>query len=639
MSPKQQIHISDESRLIHARLADRETEIALLKEISDALSSQLNLEKLLDMVAERARSLIDAETLLIPLLDKDCEQYTYRAGCGKNSDEIVGESLPIDFGVCGWVWKHKRAWWQGVLDELSETERNKWEKEAGSLILVPLIGKNHFLGGIAGINKSIGGDFDKRDLDLLSIFASQVSIAIENATSYDKIERQKQKAEEYQAELAELNARLLTANKELETLALRDPLTGIANRSLLHDRLEQTLRQARRNETSASIIIVDLNHFKDINDTLGHDTGDKLLRLVSDRLSRLIRETDTIGRLGGDEFGIIMPETTSSEAFDFCQSIATSLLDSIQFGEQRLSIGASFGVASYPEHGDDIHELLKRSDIAMYLAKKTMQHCAIYDPEKDVHSPERLNLMSDIREAVVENQFELYYQPKINIADGMITGVEALARWPGSASKHAPDLFIPIMEQTSLIYRFSEWVVETAIKQSIEWSRNNYSLEVSVNLSAFNLRDPEFTDLVLSLIKTAGFDPRNLVFEITESAVMGDHRQIACTIENLMSHGVRFSIDDFGTGYSSLTHLKNLNVSELKIDKSFVTSMIDNPDDEVIVKSIIDLGRNLGLKTVAEGVETESILNRLRELKCDMYQGFLVSPAVTAGEIEQLLSR
>lgn len=623
-------------QLIQTELHEREREIALLKEIADAVTSQLKLGKVFEMVAERARTLIDSETLLIPLLDQNCEQYTYRAGCGKNADEIIGESLPLDFGVCGWVWKHKKPWWRGVLEELSESERNRWEKEAGTMILVPLIGKHHFLGGIAGINKVGGGDFSKRDLDLLSMFASQVSIAIENAIAYEKLEQAKERSEQDHKELVELNAKLVEANKELENLALYDHLTGIPNRSLIHDRIEQSILRAKRDCSKVSILMVDLDHFKEINDTLGHDIGDKLLQRVCDRLRKILRGPDTLGRLGGDEFAVIAPNASSDTATLIANNLLKGLEEPFALESQYFSIAASIGIATYPEHGEDVSTLLKRADVAMYVAKRAKSGYFVYDSSEDQHSPARLALMHDLRKSISNNEMLLHYQPKVDISAGLITGVEALARWPHpDQGMFPPEFFIPIMEQTGLIRPFTAWVLNEAINQCARWRKNNLDLSISINLSMHNLRDPEFPQLVCDLLSKWEVAPESLILEITESVVMGDNRQVPEVLTLLSQEGIQFSIDDFGTGYSSLTHLKKLKVNELKIDKSFIAGMQNNKDDEIIVRSTIDLGHNLGLRIVAEGVETEDTLKQLKDMGCELFQGHLVSKALPSDDLTE----
>lgn len=254
-------------------ILDREAEISLLQRTFAEIGSELDLDKVFSIVVERARALIQAETVLLPLLDQDLSNYTYRAGSGKNVAEIIGESLPLDFGICGWVWRHKKPWWRGVLDELSPEERNLWEKEAANVILVPLVGKRNFLGGIAGINKLGKSDFDRRDLNLLSMFASIVSIAIENAMTVKKLAQANRDLERYQDDLEHLNKQLTASSRELEYLTLYDPLTGLPNRSLFKDRLNQNLILSHKYDNKIAILLIDLDNFKEINETLSHETG------------------------------------------------------------------------------------------------------------------------------------------------------------------------------------------------------------------------------------------------------------------------------------------------------------------------------------------------------------------------------
>lgn len=380
--------------LLESELHDREIEISLLNEIADAINSELVEQKVFQLAVERARKLIMAETVLLPVVDENGTQYTYLAGCGKNSDEIVGQSLPLDIGVCGWVWRHKRPWWHGVLDELEAAERNKWEKEAGSVILVPLIGKRHFLGGLAGINKIGGGDFTKRDLDLLSLFASHVSYGIENAALFKQLNKAKEEADAYQLEMQAMNAELerrvaqrttalADAVTELEHLALHDMLTDLPNRSLVEDRLQQGLLMARREKKVLSFIMIDVNQFKEVNDRHGHDVGDSLLKEVALRLRRLLRQSDTAGRLGGDELAFVLPSTDAVGAVKVAEKLCKAMEPAFKVGDKTLSSSCSIGIAVYPEHGGDVATLCKRASVAMHIAKRGHEGYYVYRPEDD----------------------------------------------------------------------------------------------------------------------------------------------------------------------------------------------------------------------------------------------------------------
>ena len=637
--------------LLEQKLRDRETEIALLCETANAVSSELDIETVFRLVTQRAQAIINAETVLIPLLDTDCRHYTYRAGFGKNTEEIVGESLPLDFGVCGWVWRHKRPWWSGVLDELEEEERNKWEKEAGSLIMVPLFGKHHFLGGIAGINKAGGGSFTRRDLDLLTLFANQVSIAIENAAFFEEIIRAKQQAEAYQRELEALNVELekrvekrteelAGANIKLKQMALHDPLTGLPNRTLIQERLKYSIAHAKRDGRGLSIMMLDLDRFKEINDTLGHHAGDQVLMEIAVRLSALLRESDTVGRLGGDEFAIILPGADIHSAKKLAAKINAALENPLELEGCNLSLSGSLGIATYPDHAVDETELLKFADVAMYTAKRTSSGYFVYDAKSDSHNHERLAFVSEIREGLKKNQFELFYQPQIELTSGKIVRVEVLARWPHPVKGMiSPDVFIPMLEKTGLIRAFTHWVLDTALGQWAAWrsAGTHVGTTMGVNLSMHNLIDPSLPDLLMGLLRKWDVEGDCLMLEITESSIMNDPSQVIRTLSRLKETGVKFSVDDFGTGYSSLTYLKRLPVSEIKIDRSFVMEMSANEDDAMIVLSTIHLAHNLGLDVVAEGVETQEALDTLIRLKCDIAQGYHISRPLPADKLVEFI--
>lgn len=622
---------------LETELRRRDREIALLRETALAVGSELDLDKVFQLIVERARELIGAETVLLPLLNRDCDQYTYRAGAGANVDEIVGESLPLDFGVCGWVWKHRRAWWRGVLSELSEQERNLWEKEAGTLLLVPLVGRQEFLGGIAGINKAGGGEFTENDLQLLELFAGQAAIAIDNAMAMERVGQAKLEAEEMQSELQRVNKRLSAANQELEYLSLYDNLTGLPNRTLFRDRIRKEIDLIGAG--SLALLIVDIDRFQEINDTLGHEAGDELLRVVAARFGRaLLHPSDTIGRMSGDEFAVLLVGADAASAMASARALLAALDRTMQLAGQEVLVTAGVGVALFPQHGTDLSDLFKHADAAMLVAKRDKHGAHLFDAEHDTGGIGRFALVRDLREALDDDEFALYYQPKVELATSTINSVEALARWRRKDSSFVPpDMFISALEQTGLIQRFTWWALETAMRQRIDWLSRGLDLRIAVNMPISVIMEPQFMPELARLVERHGVRG-GIIIEITENVFVGDYDRLNAALSQLCSFDIECSIDDFGTGHSSLSRLRRLPVAELKIDRSFVTEMLKSKDDAVIVKSTIDLGQNLGLRVVAEGVENAQILQQLYRLRCDSAQGYCIAKALPVAELETFLA-
>lgn len=622
---------------LNRSLQQKETEIGLLQQTFTEIGSELDLNKVFQIVSERALELINAETILIPLLDDNCETYTYRGGSGKNADEIVGESLPLEYGVCGWVWKQKKPWWRGMLDELSDDEKTLWEKEVGNMILVPLQGKRHFLGGIAGLNKRDGSTFDKKDLNLLQLFASIVSIAIENAMAVKSMEASHELNEAYRFRLENMNKQLLESSKELEYLSLYDSVTSLPNRSLFHDRLARNIAEAERNDTKIGILLVDIDSFKDINDTLGHDHGDDLLNKIARRFEACIENNETLARLGGDEFVIVLPDHDQEKVMKRAEQIIDSLKDAFAIEQNNIVVNASVGVSVYPEHGETISSLLSHADFAMYVAKSSSLSICVYDADNDHLAQGHLAMVADVRKALDEKHFVLHYQPKINTKSGQIIAAEALGRWHCNSRGHVPPtIFIQVLEQNGLIDEYTYWALEAALLQAKQWKSSFYTIRIAVNVSPQTLMHPDFLNNLNQIVKD-NKEGSLLTFEITENLFLSEFDRLADVLEHICSLGVELSIDDYGTGYSSLSRLRRLPVSELKIDQSFIKEMVTNKDDEAVVHSTIELAHNLGLNVVAEGVETQSAFDLLGRLGCDIIQGYFVSKPVTHNEFEKLL--
>jgi diguanylate cyclase (GGDEF)-like protein len=416
-------------------------------------------------------------------------------------------------------------------------------------------------------------------------------------------------------------------------LASHDALTGLANRELLHRHTAAAIRRADREGRSLGLLLFDLDRFKEINDTLGHHHGDLLLQQVGPRLAGVLREGDVLARLGGDEFAILLPDlddATHAQALGRrlrAQLAAPFVLEGIS-----IDVEASMGIALMPEHGLEFADLLQHADVAMYVAKRAHLGVSVYDPVNDDHSPARLALIAELRAALADPvQFVLWYQPKVDMQTGALTGVEALVRWQHPRrGLLLPDEFIPAAERTGMIRPLTDLVLSKAVAQSGIWKAAGLRTSIAVNLSTRCLLDPDLPDDVGALLLENGVDGSDLDLEITESAIMADPERAEEILTRLGSLGIGISIDDFGTGYSSMAHLKRLPVQQIKIDKSFVIDLVDNSSDHAIVRSMVELGRNLGLAVVAEGVETERTWGRLAELGCTTAQGYYLSPPLPA---------
>lgn len=631
---------ADDTRLgtLRLQLWQREAEIRMLRKVTELVGSEYNLQKVFNLVAISARDLIQADTVTIPILSPNQSTYTYRAAAGKHAEELLHACLSIDIGICGWVFRHHKPWWHGVLNELGEQERNLWEQEASTLILIPLVGRRCFLGGIAGINKQGGGEFDQRDFDLLRMFAGQVTVAIENAMFFEEMNVAKQIAESYRERLEALNARLKRTNTDLQRLAVQDPLTELPNRTLILDRLQQAMREAKRNKQNMALIMIDLDHFKEVNDTLGHGVGDNLLIGVSKCLGAALREQDTLGRLGGDEFAVVLPDTGHKAALTVAEKLQATLDLPVKVDNNSFSVAASMGIALYPVHGADPSALLKCADVAMYVAKRNHNAFSIYDAVDDRHNPDRLELLQDLRTAIQHQTFSLAFQPKLDLCNSSIIGMEALARWiHPQRGVIPPHGFIPVLEHTGLIKAFTLQILDKAAAYCRQCLDRGYQFSVAVNLSMHDLRDENLPMQIGKILERYGLEYRFLILEITESAIMYDPERSLDILNALERMGIGLSIDDFGTGYSSLSYLKRLPVKQLKIDQSFVANIIEDKDDAMIVRSTIDLAHNLGLSTVAEGVENRETLQQLIDMGCDQAQGYLISRPLSPDDMMSYL--
>jgi diguanylate cyclase (GGDEF)-like protein len=425
-------------------------------------------------------------------------------------------------------------------------------------------------------------------------------------------------------------------NDETQALThqtLHDHLTELPNRKLLHNRIQQEILRGKRSSKQFILLLGDLNHFKEINDTLGHHIGDIILQQVAERLFKIFRKTDTVSRLGGDEFAILLPETNLQQAKVLLRKVLEDFNHPFIVEGHNLHVSISIGIAEYPTHGDDVNILLQRADVAMYLAKQNKLGYSIYDPNKDTHSIGRLALMSDLRAAIKDKMLELYFQPTIDVASEKIIGAEALLRWNHPQKGFIePDEFIALAEQTGLIKPLTQYVLEKAISQCVKWNEQNFNLTVSVNLSVHDLHDKKLLTNIKTLLSQNNLPAERLILEINEGDIMTEPLRARELLKNIRETGIQLSIDDFGTGYSSLSYIKKLPINEIKIDRSFVMEMASEDEDMIIVQATIQLAHNLGLKIVAEGVYNKETWESLKAFKCDIAQGYYISKPMNANE-------
>jgi diguanylate cyclase (GGDEF)-like protein/PAS domain S-box-containing protein len=431
-------------------------------------------------------------------------------------------------------------------------------------------------------------------------------------------------------------------SNKLARMALHDSLTDVPNRTLLSDRLDQAMMRAHRAGSSVAVLYIDLDRFKHINDSLGHAVGDELLRSVAQRLLSCVRSSDTVSRQGGDEFLVLLPDVVHPHDAALCaEKIIAALEAPYRIADQDLRITASIGIATFPGDAADAEKLLRNADFAMYQAKYTgRNNYQFFKPEMNANAIERQTMETDLRQALARQEFELNYQPKVNLVTGAVVGVEALIRW--RRPQHGmilPARFIPIAEESGLILPIGRWTLDTACRQARAWrDRGLRPISVAINVSAVELRSKDFLDNVCQILKHSRLEPSFLELELTETFMMQDWRSTAEILRALKGLGVKIALDDFGTGYSSLSYMRRFPIDALKIDQSFVRDMTSDSDDASIVSAVINMGRSLNMRVIAEGIQTRDQLEFLKERQCPEGQGFYFGAPVPAEELIELLS-
>ena len=581
--------------------------LQLLYESTALADHESRLDPIVARMLGQARRMFRAEIGEITLFNSEPGQRAMRYVM--RADDRIETTSSLELDAQEGVWARVAAENQGVLlphpitnDSLRAFFAERGIKDA---MVAPLRHQTVVVGTFLVANR-LGefSTFDEDDLKMLETLASHASVALENGQLVESL-REEAERNEYQA--------------------LHDALTGLPNRTLFNDRAREALALDR--DTPAAVMLIDLDHFKDVNDTLGHQNGDLLLQEVGKRLSGSVHEGDTVARLGGDEFTVLLASVPGREAAQrAADRILQALNRPVDLGDVTIDVRASAGIAISPEHGRDPDTLLQRADVAMYLAKAAHSGFEIYAPERDQYSAQRLALVAELRNAIERGELGVHYQPKAELRTGRVVGMEALVRWYHPRDGFIPpDEFIPIAERTGLIRPLSLHVLDTALADRREWSRLGVDLKVSVNLSIRNLLDTDLPRDIARTLQRWDTEPACLELEITESSVMSEPTRSLETLTELREMGIGLSLDDYGTGYSSLSYLKRLPIEELKIDRSFVMTMATKDNDAVIVRSTIELAHNLGLRVVAEGVEDEDAWNRLRSLGADVAQGYYLS--------------
>lgn len=426
----------------------------------------------------------------------------------------------------------------------------------------------------------------------------------------------------------------LASEERFHYQALHDPLTDLPNRVLLHDRLQQAVVSAQREHAAVTLLVLDLDRFKEVNDTLGHQVGDRLLQEVAARLRGVVRASDTVARLGGDEFAIVLPGANIEAAEISALKLQTALVAPVLLDGCELSVGASIGIATFPTHSGNADTLLRHADIAMYAAKRAQGGVETYSPNHDRHSSERLTLVGALRRAIATDELSLHYQPQVECVTGDLAGVEALVRWwHPERGLIGPDQFVPLAEQSGLIRQLTRWVLAGALSQSSGWRHFREEVRLSVNLSSHDLLDVGLPGFVACQLARWRFPAERLTLEITESALLADADRAVDVLAQIRKLGVRVALDDFGTGYSSLSYLKDWPVDEVKVDRSFVQHLVADNRGRAIVGATIDLAHSLGLEVVAEGVENAAILQLLAEMGSDRAQGYYIARPLPPSQV------
>jgi diguanylate cyclase (GGDEF)-like protein len=598
----------------HARLREKHRNLEQLYEFSRRIGEAVSGGRVVATLLDHLQEFMHAEAAWICVPAADGGIVRVRAADG---DAV---SMPMPAGA---VDQRLHAAAQAAREPLLVDAAGSDDVAAGlrslgvgQALIAPLTQLSDPFGTIVIADRS--GDvraFGAEDVKLFATLVSHAGASLENSQLLDKLREHAAASEHH---------------------ALHDPLTGLPNRTLFGQRVATALQA----ESPLAVLLLDLDRFKEVNDTLGHHNGDVLLEEVGRRLSSVLRNGDTVARLGGDEFAVLLPGIASTEAaMQVAQGMLAVLERPVSLSDVTISVAGSIGVAIAPDHGDEPSVLLQRADVAMYVAKADQSGVELYEADRDIYSPDRLSLAAELRRAIERGELEVHYQPQIDLRDGSVLGAEALIRWiDESGWRMSPAELVNLAEHTGLIGQLTRFVLRAAVKECSRWWANGWPIRVSVNLAARTLLEDSLADEVRRTLDEFGLPASALCLELTETSIMGDEDRTIEMLERLRSVGVTIAVDDFGVGYSSLAYLARLPVGEIKIDRSFVMEMPKAASAQMIVRSVVDLAANLGIPVVAEGVETEEARTELCALGCQVGQGYLFSRPVAPADFAAWLT-
>jgi diguanylate cyclase (GGDEF)-like protein len=612
----------DQNKALLGTLRERQALLEHLAQIQHKISSRRSLDEVLDAITAGASQLLGDEMVGLRLIDEQEPGIMVLVSSVGMTSELLAQfaRAPVGTGIAGRAIVEDRLCMEEDYREAHGTLGAFADNGVRAAMAAPVHLGGGAVGSLAVASRHEGRTYSEAERNILVGFADHAGLALNDARTVQAMDK---------------------ALNDATHQAMHDELTGLPNRACFFDRTDQALRQASRDGARTAVLLFDLDRFKEINDTLGHKYGDRVLCEVGPRMRPGLRAADTLARLGGDEFCVLLPDVGClAAAVEVAERLRGLLEEPFEVDGMTLVVEASCGIAIAPGDGNSSDLLLQRADVAMYLAKNSHVNVVVYHDDLNLNTPARLSLLGELRMAIPRGQLVLYYQPKAVLSTGQAQGVEALVRWQHpTLGLVPPDQFIPMAEQTGLIKALTSWVLNTSLCQLREWREGTDQhvpqLSMAVNLSTRSLLDDAFPAEVVAALDRWRVPAAMLELEITESSIIADPVKAHRLLRELSAIGVKIAIDDFGTGYSSLAYLKDLPVDQLKIDKSFVLNMQRDPNDAIIVKSVIDLGHNLGLQTVAEGIEDLVTWQQLTNLGCDSAQGYFLAKPLLAADLEK----